>query len=97
MQAIVAFSRRIFDQKSGDTSAEAVSSSDQYDKNQTHDSIARANSVVIVRESDSAQDNQTFADERADEQYNELEDRLFILPPPSFRKRDRQLRVLMSR
>jgi hypothetical protein len=31
------------------------------------------------------------------EKYNEPEDRLFIFPPPSYRKRDRQLRVLMSR
>jgi hypothetical protein len=31
------------------------------------------------------------------EKYNEKEDRLFIFPPPSYRKRDRQLRVLMSR
>ncbi len=31
------------------------------------------------------------------EKYNEDEDRLFTFPPPSYRKRDRQLRVLMSR
>jgi hypothetical protein len=31
------------------------------------------------------------------EKYNEDEDRLFIFPPTSYRKSDRQLRVLMSR
>jgi hypothetical protein len=94
MQALAAFSRRIFDQKLDDASAETISTPDQYSQNNTHDSILRASSVVVVRESDSVQD---AANENANDQYNEHEDRLFMFPPPNFRKRDRQLRVLMSR
>jgi hypothetical protein len=92
MLAGASISRRIHDQDLGpsDTSAEVDNTTDEHDRSQYHASIARARSVVNVSQGDSAQ-------EKDDEQYNEHEDRLFIFPPPKFRKQDRQLRVLMSR
>jgi hypothetical protein len=91
MQAIARLSRRRKeDQNLDDNSTEAENIPDQFDQDHYHTSIAAASSLEIVSDRESA-------DDKSSELYNELEDRLFIFPPPKFRKQDRQLRVLMSR